>query len=375
MECRRVGDEAGLAEIREGWNALWKLSRSPILPLTWSWFDAWWRSFANELGPSAELNVLAYHSAGELRAIVPLFRRQTRFRGIPVRELTSLANGYSPLWDMIVAANVAEEEMDAIGCELLREPEIDVLALRRLAGDSPLRRWISEHPEACGPWGDRDSFRTPVVDTTGTWEEYFGSRPRKYRNKLKKKLRDFENREGAAISFVPLDCGDHPALGEVVEVSKRSWKRNIGTDLGSRPSEREFLQRLIDHIGPTSDAGVWFARLEDRPIAYELHVKSNGITYPIRADIDDAARRLSPGSVVEHYALRAAFDDPEIHTYDTCADNYWYLRKLTEDERMVHVMEVFPRRAKGSALYLLEYRAMPVLRSVRKRFQKAEKPQ
>ena len=104
-------------------------------------------------------------------------------------------------------------------------------------------------------------------------------------------------------------------------------------------------------------------------------MRSNGITYPIRADIDEEARGLSPGSVAEHYALRAAFEDPEIRIYDTCADNYWYLRNLTEDVRMFHDMEVFPRRAKPAVLHQLEYRAVPVLRRVMKRFQKAEEQQ
>jgi len=91
--------------------------------------------------------------------------------------------------------------------------------------------------------------------------------------------------------------------------------------------------------------------------------------------MDETARRLSPGSVAEHYALKAAFEDPQIRVYDTCADNYWYLRNLTEDVRMIHHMEVFPRRVKPAALHQLEYRAMPLLRRVRRRLQKAEELQ
>lgn len=364
MECETITDRAALADLRVDWDALWTASLAPTLPLRWSWFDAWWSSFGRELGSSARLHVLVFRRNGVLRAIVPCFLRRTRFRGIPVEELGSLENAYSPLWDAVVASDLTDQEIEAVGRGLLGTPDIDLIALRRVDERSLLRRWVVEHAPEGVAWGDRDSVQVPIVDTTVAWEAYFGARERKYRNKLKKKLRDFERREGATVTDVAVRSGNDEALEEIIEVSSRSWKRGIGADLASRPTEREFLRRLLDHLGPAGDARVWLARLDGRPIASELHVKAHGITYPIRADIDESARDLSPGSVVEHHALRAAFEDPAIRSYDTCATNYWYLRKLTDDRRMTYQMEVFPRRPKALLLHSLEYRAIPVMRQV-----------
>ena len=367
MQHTIIEDRNGLTEVRAIWTELWRNSRSPILPLSWEWFDAWWDSFghAGPLGKNLRLSIHLIKEAGVPIALFPLMKCSRRFRGVSVQATCSLANGHSPLWDILIDKRIDAEESDQAIQTVFESEEADCFIFRRIADDSPLRRWIRQNGKFDGLSGDHETFRIPLIDATQDWDDFIASRSKKFRGNIRRKIRDFEKNDNLNVTYTPLEYHDHQAFKDIVAVSKNSWKVKVGNDLGSNHAGRQFLERLIDHIGSDGNAGVWFCRDGTKPIAYELHVKASGITYPIRADIDEDYRELAPGSVVEYFVLKAVFADKHTLTYDSCAANYWYLRNWTDDARLIHDMEVFPPKLKSRILWILEYRIMPLLRRVR----------
>ena len=369
MRHRIVRQDEDFALLREDWTALVETLPQPLLPLRWEWFDAWWHSFGPDCAPGDEATpwIHVFEDASGIRGIVPMFVTTTRFRHVRVRAMCSMANGHSPLWDAILHPGLAEAEVARIGAAIHGTPGIDVFLYRRFAEGGRLLQWIQDGAGGRGRYGIRDSVRTPVIDTTGDWEPYLQSQGTKYRKNTRKKVREFEATPGARVDYVRLASEADPVFDEIVEISARSWKTGVRNDLRTNNAGRAFLRRLLNHLGPAGAAGAWLARINGRAIAYELHFHGGGVTYPIRADMDEAWRELSPGSVVEFHALKAAFEDPETSAYDTCAADYWYLRNLTDRARQIHEVEYFPRGLKPLALHLLEYRLIPLLRPVRDR--------
>ena len=106
------------------------------------------------------------------------------------------------------------------------------------------------------------------------------------------------------------------------------------------------------------------------PIAYEFHASYGGVTYPLRADFDEAYRDIAPGSVVEFTVLRDLFTDGTLSLYDSCANSYWYLSNWTAEFRSHVDIEIFANSLKLRALHGAEYRLIPLLRRLRQALRK-----
>lgn len=367
MRHRIVASDNEFAELESAWRSLLATQPRAALPLSWEWFAAWWHAFGgstrNDLTP--QLCIHVFETNEGLRAIVPMYIEHRRIRGIPVHALVTMANGHSPWWDALLHAELSPAELDEIGRAILSTPNIDLSLLLRIAADSPLLEWLCGPGRQFGRAGIKETIRTPMLDAVGCWEDHLRSRSRKYRRNSLRKIRKFEAKPGASVERIPLASGTDPVFDEIVAISHKSWKVQVRNDLDSNQAGQEFLRRLLDRLGPRGEAEAWLARVNDRAVAYELHIRGGGVTYPIRADFDESWRQLSPGSVVEYRALEALFADPAIEIYDSCADNYWYLNNLTDEARIAYDAEFYPRRLKAQALYLLEYGLMPPLRKIR----------
>ena len=155
-------------------------------------------------------------------------------------------------------------------------------------------------------------------------------------------------------------------MRDIVAVSARSWKADVGTDLVSSRDSRDFVHNVVERFGARDDVHLWIAYDGVTPVAYELHIVYRGRIYPIRADFDERYRRLSPGSVVEYAALKGMFEGDYADVYFSCAGDYRYLRHWTDERVQFCDIEVFSSSLKSYALFWFEYRVMPLVRVVRR---------
>ena len=205
---------------------------------------------------------------------------------------------------------------------------------------------------------------------SGNLDTYLNKRSKKYRYGLRKKLKTFNSASNTRVDRHTITTSQDPSFDQMVSVSRRSWKSANRTDLGSYKDNREFLGALIDSLGPSGRSEIWIAYRDHEPIAYELHLRSGKVTFPIQADYDESARTLSPGSIVEHYALRAIFEDPVLEIYDSCAANYWYLKRLTDSYRETYDTMIFSRSIQSGLIQLSEFLLKPALIRLRSAFRK-----
>jgi len=359
----------GFNALQADWNRLLPADAGIDLPLTWIWFDAWLRgfwTFVTKEDPQAQLHILTMWDDEGIAAIAPMAIHYHRYHGIRIRMTNSLANGSTPYWDIVLRPGLKESSIESICAAMFAETPTAVTLLRRLRDSSPIRRYLALLQRRS--WSDLNVIRTPLVHCSGSLEAYLDLLSSKYRKGLRKKLKTFDASADTRVERKLLGSSLDPFFDQMVSVSRRSWKSACGRDLGSRPEQRQFLRAIVDHLGALGRAEIWIAYQGDEAIAYELHIRSGIVTFPIQADYCESARALSPGSIVEHHALAAAFEDPSLEVYDTCAANYWYLQRLMNSYREAHDTMVFSNDPRARLIKLAEFGAKPVLIWLRRAF-------
>ena len=357
-----------LHRLEPQWTELLSRSGRRELPLTHLWVCAWWRHF----GADSELRVHCFWLDERLVAAAPMMMTVNgRYRRVRLARESLNANGHSPFADILLDASLSHEGLLDVLKRICESSSADIVSMIRIPLES---RVSSALTQGRGPSGRaiglERNLRTPLVRVTGRWDDFFAAKSQKFRKGMRNKLNKFFKSPDFRVERIRLQSSAHQALAEMIDVSRRSWKAKVGTDLATLPGSLGFLKQLIDALGPRDCAEVWMAYRKEQPIAYELHLRYAGTTYPLRADIDEGFRDLSPGSVVEATALRQLFEEGAVELYDSCANDYWYLSNWTTEYREHLDIEIFGKSLRGNAVYLFEYRVVPVLRAIRDKLRK-----
>lgn len=352
---------AEITAVEADWNKLLADSPNACLSLTPGWARAWWQAYND----GCEFALHCFWSGGRMIALAPTMREKTRLRGIPVSRWKSMANGSTPVWDLLHCKDLHDESILQVLDTLIAFEVADLFCMRRLPVASKFRSILLNSKKTQYRVGQTASYATPMIRTSVDWDTYFAGLSRNFRRNMKKRDRDFDKHDTAVVEMVRICAPEDPVFAEIVEVSRNSWKAKDGKDLYNSPERRRLLETLIRNFGPDGKVVAWLARLDSKLIAFEFHVEFAGVTYPLRADYDEAFSKYSPGSVLVYRAMRDYFVREDIHTYDTCADQYGYLTNWTDERREQCNIDVFPTKLKSVCLYNLEYALVPIGRKVK----------
>ena len=349
----------GLNSLKPAWTSLLADSYINALPLTHPWMEAWWLNFGADKLPQ----IHCFYKDDVLLAIAPLMQERILYRHIPVKSLASMANGHSPFCDIIFRKNLSDESVQNIVYRIIETSKADINVLARIPDDSVLYKLFRNTERFFNHnVGYQAGLTTPLIHIDTDWNTFYQSKSRKFRKNLTNKANRFQKYDGATIERITVKSSTDPILEEMVQISKNSWKANIGNDLATNQNSRNFLYSLVEKFGPMGIIELWIARIDNKPIAYEFHATYNGITYPLRADFDDAWKNLSPGSVLEYTAIKTLFEEGKIQLYDSCANDYWYLSNWISDTRVHGNIEIFSHGLKPNLLHAVEYKLIFILR-------------
>lgn len=362
MHLTKITEINQFRELRNEWDSLLFSRGSTPLPLTHRWISAWWNEFNN----NKTLCIFCVYDAQKLIAIAPFYEENTTYRGIPIQQLRLLTNGHSPYCDIIYDGELSLDQIAQVLKLLITENKNDLIVFAKLPKTSPTYTHLA-NPTNANNYNIviKDSLITPTIQISGEWDEFFKKRSRKFRKSINNKLNRFKKEPDFTIDCETVSSVNDPVLNEIIEISKKSWKVNIKSDLGSDIAGRNFLLGLIETFCSDNHIQIWILRKNSVPIAYEFHVIFDNIAYPIRADYDEDYKKHSPGSILEYSALKHLFDEQSVTEYYTCADDYWYLNNWSNDLREHYTIEVFSNGLKSLALYSIEHHAIPLLRKVR----------
>lgn len=365
MHIEVVTDIDRFRDMRTEWNHLFYSMATHPLPLSHEWLFIWWQIF----GSQNKLHIICVYDGGRLVAIAPFVKEKTKYRGISVSCLRLMANGHTPFCDLIIGGDIALDQKRQILELIINSNTEDMLVFGKVLEDGFMYQNLITGQNIFGyRYGAKAGLVTPIIPINGKWEEFLKGKSRKFRKNINNKFNRFKKEIDFTIDCIEITSREHPALKEMVEISKNSWKTKVKNDLGSKPGSKEFLFMLADKFGDSGSVHLWIIRKAGNPVAYEFHLDFDGVVYPLRADFNEKFRDYSPGSILEYTTLKVLFEEGAVREYYSCADDYWYLHNWTTESKKQFNIEIFANNWKSRALYMLEYVIIPRMRIIRDKF-------
>jgi len=365
MKAEIVNTKEGFLSLRHEWNALLKDSEEDVIHLGHEWMTAWWNNFS----AGASLNiVVVYDGGGRLAGIAPFMKTGAIYHGLSAVKITFMANGHSPYGGIIARKGNLEDVVRSVFGFIKKQRGWQVLSLEKLNESGvTFKAFVKVVPEFFRHYGLKDNINSPYVSIDSSWEDFMAGRKRKFKKSLRNKINKAKKAGDITISEVALASSEMDVFMDILRISGKSWKASEGSgDLKTCREIYGFYKEMTDLLGPEGAIKVWILRKAGVPVAFEYHIVYRGVVYPIRADYDMDYSDVSPGSLLEHEALKTLFERPGMKEYNTCGHDYFYLTNWSERTRQYKNIEVFRRGIRPMLTWISEYSIVPVLRKIKR---------
>ena len=283
-----------LDDLEPEWRRLLPRGSLPHPFLSPTWLRAWWQQFGN----GRELMLLSVRRGGELVAVAPLMRDNSR--------LTFA--GDSEICDYMDFVALAGSESAAVAAVLrpLKEEDWREIVLWAVREDSPPLKAL---PAVCAELGL--SLETeledvcPRITLPASWEEYLEGLDKKDRHELRRKLRKLP--QGGAVGLEVLDQPDQveDALDDFLRLhaDSRADKAAFMT-----PDMAAFFRRVIGALSREDVVELIFLTLDRVRVAAVVCFRTDGELLLYNSGYDPAYAGLSVGIASKALALRHAIE-------------------------------------------------------------------
>jgi CelD/BcsL family acetyltransferase involved in cellulose biosynthesis len=354
--------------IRGEWNSLLEDNFSKSVWLRHEWYDCWWQAF----GEGAELFVVVMYENDRLVAAIPLMIVPMRIKGFRQRVLQFMENGITPRSSFIIPG-ISVEKLKVLLDEILRRATSwDLAILNNIAHDDPGYRCAKDSFDRYGVrYLESPQRVSPYIQLSAGWEAVragFGKR-------LKRNLSNMTNRlsrEGEFSLVTFSDASDLPrALSICEEISRRSWKGEIGKDISGTANRAKFYRLITAAATDHGWATIWFLKLNDKFIAFEYGLAVDDHLLLLAIDYDLEFRQFSPGTVLRSLVLEQLIKRG-MTTYDFAGTVYDYKLYWTKQLRLHSQFWVFHSGMKSRMLYLIKAKLLPAIERLKSKSQVTE---
>jgi hypothetical protein len=311
------------------------------------WYSAWYRAF----GEPGSMRVCLAWEDDRLRAAFPLVDRHRR-------SLAGMANVHTPVFRPVGSS---PEAVRAV---------VDA-ALARSSGNLELPAIPAGDPslallrEATAAAGRRQVIGTqhvsPIVDTTGTYEDWRTlSRPR-WGAPLERFRRKMARDHVAELSIVaePDDLDAELARGFAVEAS--GWKGESGTAILSDERTMTFYREIAHAFAARGELALSRIVLDGHWAAFDLCLLHGDRLYLLKTGYDERFRKLAPGLVMRLSIVERCFE-LGIEAHELLGDEAEWKRKFATGERGHVDFHAYERGFIGSMSYTYRATARPLLK-------------
>ncbi|MFN8121221.1 MAG: GNAT family N-acetyltransferase [Thermoleophilia bacterium] len=200
--------------------------------------------------------------------------------------------------------------MREVAASLMALPAPRITFTYLLAG-GPSRAVIDAAAAAAGRRSyARTSIRVPVVDTTGTWDDYWASRSRNLRHNVERCAR--RAAESGDLVFEVHDAFEDGGLEGLLQdgfaVEASGWKGAEGTAILADARTRTYYTELAAWAAAEGWLRLSFVRLDGRAIAFCFGIEAHGVHYALKVGYEDSMKKLSPGMLLMRGLIRRSFD-------------------------------------------------------------------
>lgn len=319
---------------------------------------AWIQSFAGD----ARLRVLTLRTAdGSLEGALPLVERQTRWHGIPVREVASTTNFHSYRFDML-----ARDPRAAAGRllgHLAADRSWDVLRLADVPEGGSAFELLRRAETLGHPTGIWEAHRSPFLALPPSMGALLDGLDSGFRANLRRRRGRLERKGSVGLERVESEPALTPALEEALTLEAGGWKGRAGTAIAQEPAARAFYTALARGAAGRGGLALYFLRLNGRAVATALTLVHAGRCLFLKTAYDEAVAECSPG----HLIVEDILDDcvrRGLTEFDFLGESMAWKRSWTSAERRHFWLFVFRADRWGLALRDLKFTWTPLVKGL-----------
>jgi CelD/BcsL family acetyltransferase involved in cellulose biosynthesis len=337
-----VTDLDRFAELRERWNPL--AEASPFL--TWEWLDAWWRSFGERAGMRVHVAWDGRELAGGMAC------------GLDRRHLTAMANRETDLYRPLIRST---DDLETVVGPIVSGPwsriTIPALPIGDVATVSLTAALRSEG------WLIDETFREAcaIVDTTGSFDEYFMGLSSKARSNLRRGRRHLEDAGTLEIRVVEPLVDPEPVLSEALGLEAAGWKGDARSATLFSERATRFWRSLSQHLQRSGALRLSELRLDGALIAFSLAIQHGGRVYRMKTSYDERYSSFSPGNVLLIEMIAHAFET-EIEAIEMLGPMLDSKQRYATDARETMILRAYRRRPASALRYAGRRQLVPRLR-------------
>jgi len=351
-------DPVAFARLAQEWDALVERCGGGILNRH-GFLRLWREHFA----PDVSLRVLTQRSAdGCLTAALPLLLRHTRIYGIPVRELSAMANVHSGRFDLL--AENPPEAARAFLEVLMLQPDWDVIRLIDVPQGGAAEALLDAAASAGLQSGRWASMNSPYINLPESWSELERTLSRHFRANMRRRRRRLSAK--GTISLDLCDGSDDAELAarleEGLQLEASGWKGRGGTAISQAADTLGFYTALAKQAMSEDRLRLRFLRLNGKAIAFHFALQDDARYLLLKPTYDEAHGEVGPGHLLMEEVLQDCIGRGLLE-FDFLGPGMAWKSDWSRTARPHDWLYLF-RGPRGRLVHGLKFRAAPVVRAL-----------
>lgn len=353
-------DRAGFAELASIWDERLRGSCCDSVFLTHEWLSAW----LGQWGAAGELRVVTVPAAdGGVGCIMPLFlrRREGFLRLATIGQETMDDEG------IILPAGEDARELLARALEaVFHRGGWDVLQFNRLPAESGLPAALEA---VCGQLGlagtVEESEESPVLRVSGSWDEYWRTLSKGFRENCRRRQRLLEQDHGGFEFVEPRGEQDvRDALEDLFRLH-RQRRQAVGGSPGifASAAVRDFYRDLAPRLAARGWLRMALLRVGDQTAAVQLNFDHAGRILKKLPAFDARYARYGVGDLLNVAVLQRAFAEGKA-CVDFLRGGEQYKFKFQPAVRTLYRATLYADTARGRVARAWFERCRPAIRSL-----------
>lgn len=191
-------------------------------------------------------------------------------------------------------------------------------------------------------------IRTARLTLSGSFEDYWGSRDRRWARDLarqRRRLADRGARLELQVSRDPHEVAD--GVRDYGRLEQAGWKGEHGTAIAPDNVQGAFYREALEYFCARNEGVIYRLRLDGRTVAANLSIERDAMLIVLKITYDEAIPSLSPGHLLEEDMLRAVFREGRIKIEEYYGPFKTWQARWTDEVRTMHHLNFY--RAAGVA--------------------------
>lgn len=210
-----------------------------------------------------------------------------------------------------------------------------------------------------------DYIDTGWIDIEGTFEDYWAARGKNLRQNMRKQRVKLAA-DGVKLTMQVLreHADMAPAIANYGKLESAGWKAQSGTAIHPDNAQGRFYRELLEHASLRGEAAVYQYLFDDRVVAMNLCLLSQGTLVVLKTTYDESIKTLSPAFLLREEELQDIYREGQIKRMEYFGKVMDWHTKLSDKKRTVYHLTAYrwpfvrklaeARRAKASATLLTD---------------------